>query len=56
MILKCRHIWIEDKSDDQESTNEIEVLTHGDNVLQLKNEGLKYRHMFLKYRLMEAVV
>ena len=55
MDFKCWHIWIEDKSDDQESTHEIEVSTHGDSVLQLKNEGLKCWHTFVRGWHMEKI-
>ena len=46
MIVKCRHIETEAKllkTDDQ-------VLTHGECVYQLKKEGLKCQHMFMKCR------
>ena len=33
------------KTDDQVSTHDFEVSTHGDSVYQLKEEGLKCRHM-----------
>ena len=38
------------KTDDQVSTHDFEVLTHRDSMYQLKYEGMKCRHICLKYR------
>ena len=41
MVLKCRHMWTKDKSNDWELTYGNEVSTHGDNAYK----GLKCQHM-----------
>ena len=38
LTLKCQHIWTIAKL----LKNDDQVSTHGDNVFQLKEEGLKY--------------
>ena len=44
-------MWSEAKvcvTNDQESTHRFGVSTYGDKEQELKNEGLKCQHMFLK--------